>query len=170
MTQLEKLETTLDDVFNKKAPFKLPADGRKSLAGALWWLSLVFGILELWMAWSFWHVGHWVDRLVDYANIYSPYVQTTVQHLGLFYYLTLIVLAVSAVLSLLAAPGLKAMQKSGWNLLFYGLLLNLLYGVVRMFSYYGGFSSLLGAIIGFVVGAFLLFQVREMFMKSSAKK
>ncbi len=169
MTQLDKLETTLDDVFNKKAPFKLPADGRKNLAGALWWISLVFGLLELWMAWGFWHVGHWVDKLVDYANVYAPYVQS-VQHLGFSYYLTLLVLAASAVLSLLAAPALKAMKKSGWDLLLYGLLLNLAYGVVGMFSYYGGFGRLFGAIISFVVGAFLLFQVREFFMKSAQTK
>ena len=168
MTQLEKLETTLDDVLNKKAPFKIPEDGRKTLAGAMWWLSLLFGILQLWLVWHLWHLGHVADAWVDYANsISSVYgVAPTVHHLGLFYYLALITLGITGVLSLLAAPGLKAMKKAGWDLLFYALLVNAVYGVVAVFTSYGGFGNLIGALVGSVVGAYLLFQVRGQFMKS----
>ncbi|HEY5806211.1 MAG TPA: hypothetical protein VIS56_02375 [Candidatus Saccharimonadales bacterium] len=71
MAQLEKLESTLDDVFNKKVPFKIPENGRKALAGALWWLALIFGVLQLWGAWALWRVAHWADAWVDYANSLS---------------------------------------------------------------------------------------------------
>jgi hypothetical protein len=168
MTQLDKLEMTLDEALNKKAPFKMPASGRKSLAGAMWWLALIGGVLQLWLAWSFWHLGHYVDRLVDYANSLSSYYGTGVvtNHLGLFYYITLVVVLISAVLLLLAAPSLKAMRKAGWDLLFYAALVNVVYGVVRMLTDYGGLGSLLGALIGSLVGAYFLFQVREYFVKS----
>lgn len=165
MPQLEKLETTLDDVLNKKAPVKIPENGRKSLAGALWWLALIFGVLSLWGAWALWRVGHWVDTWVDYANSMTS-VYGVSNELGVMYYLALVVLVVSAVMALLAAPGLKAMKKSGWNLLFYSMLVNAVYGVVVLFANYGGFGDMLVAFLGSLVGAYLLFQVRSQFMKS----
>ena len=164
MGQLDKLETTLDGVFNKNSPVKIPPEGRKTLAGALWWLALVFGILQLWAAWGYWRVGH----LIDYANSLSVMYGGDVMSrgLGLFYYLTLLVLIVVGVLSLLAAPGLKAMRKAGWNLLFYSLLVNVVYGVIRLFSDYGGMGDLFWALASSAIGAFLLFQVRDNFVKS----
>lgn len=171
-SQLEKLETTLDDALNKKAPFKIPENGRKTLAGALWWLALIFGLLQLWAAWGLWRVAHWADQWVDYANsISAAYgLDTVANDLGLFYYLALVVVAVTGVMALLAAPGLKAMKKAGWNLLFYSLLVNVVYSVLVLFADYGGFGDMLGALVGSLIGAYLLFQVRDQFMKSHATK
>lgn len=168
MAQLEKLETKLDEVLDKKAPFKIPENGRKTLAGALWWLALVFGVLQLWGAWALWRVAHWADAWVDYANSVSrAYGGGAVANdLGVLYYLAFVVLLVTAVLALLAAPGLKAMKKAGWNLLFYSLLVNVAYGVAVLFANYGGFGNMVLALLGSAVGAYLLFQVRSQFMKS----
>lgn len=167
MGQLDKLETALNEVFNKKAPVKIPPEGRKSLAGALWWLALGFGLLELWAVWGLWNLGH-LDKYMDYANSLSAAYGggEVAVSLGFFYYVALLVAGASAVLSLLAAPGLKAMRKAGWNLLFYSLLLNAAYGVVALFSTYGGVSDLLWALLSSAIGAYLLFQVRDNFMKS----
>jgi len=132
----------------------------------------VVGVLQLYAAWVFWHVAHGVNALIDYSNAISAAYggPTTSAHLGLFYYLALLVLLVDGVILLLAAPGLKAMRKSGWNLLFYSLLINVVYGVVALFTSYGGLSHLLGAVIGSVIGAYLLFQVRDRFMKSNVSE
>jgi hypothetical protein len=168
MGQLDKLETVLDEKLNKKAPIKLPPEGRKSLAPNMWWIALVFGLLQLWAAWDLWRLGHVVNDFVDYANTISKaYGGTTVDGLGFFYYFSLMVLALDAVLLLLAAPGLKAMRKAGWNLLFYSLLVNVAYGVFRMFSGHGGgLDDLVWAVVSSVVGAFILFQVRDFFTGS----
>jgi len=168
MAKLDKLETTLDDVLNKNAPFKVPESGRKSLAHNMWWLALVFGVLELWAAWALWHAAHLVDQLVDYTNsLYSAYGVAPVDHnLGPVYYLAFGMLLVTAVLALLAAPHLKAMKKAGWNLMFYSILINVVYAVVVLFADYGGFGNMLAALVGSVVGAYLLFQVRDQFMKN----
>lgn len=167
MELLQKLEHTLDEVFDKKAPYQLPRNARKSLAGAMWVIALIFGVLQLWAAWGFWHLGHVTNAFVDYANSLSAAYGTgeTVQHLGFFYYLSLIVLAVDAVLLLLAVPGLKAFKKQGWNFLFYSLLVNVLYGVVRTFSDIGGgIGQILWSLVASGIGAFFLFQIREQFM------
>lgn len=169
-SQLEKLETALDDSLNKKAP-KLPEDTRKSLAGVMWVLALVGGVAQLYMAWRLWDWGRYADKALDALNSFAAAygVETAGKDLGLMFYVGLVTLAVSGALLLLAAPSLKAMKKAGWNLVFYSLLVNVLYGVISLFiDTYGGFGNLLGALVGSLIGAYLLFQVRERFMKSHA--
>src|SRR5215468_1518170 len=157
MGQLDKIEMTLDDALNKKAPFKLPTESRKMLAGSMWWLALVFGVLQMWLAWDLWHLGNFAEEGFKYANDLSrasggPGVMSS--DLGMMYYLSFFVLVVDAALLLLAAPGLKAMRKAGWNLVFYSLLLNVVYGVLVMFSdVRGGFGELLWSVAGSVAGA-----------------
>lgn len=170
MSQLEKLETTLDESLNKKAPIKLPESGRKTLAGALWWLALIGGLAQLWAAWNLWDYWHKVDEPFNYTNALAEAygMGNTTDVLGFSFYLVLITLVVSGALLLLAAPALKAMKKSGWNLVFYSVLVNVLYGLFSMFTDYGNFGNLLGALIGSLIGAYLLFQVRDHFVKSHA--
>src|SRR4029079_9300300 len=102
MSALGKLETQLDEQLNKKAPVKLPPDGRKSLAKAMWWIALVVGIFQLWATWALWHLGHWVDKVVGVYGSYVTAYGVAPVHLGLFYWLSLIMLGVDAVLLLVA--------------------------------------------------------------------
>jgi hypothetical protein len=165
MGALDQLEKQLDEWLGDKAPVKLPPNGRKGLAGALWWIALVIGILQLWAVWALWHLGHVVNTFVSYSNYLSTtygYGVTT-QHLGFFYWLSLIVLAVDAVILLVAAPSLKQMSKAGWNLLFYSAILNAIVGLLRLFTDYGGVGNFIWAVISSVIGAWLLFQVRGQF-------
>ncbi|HUS26621.1 MAG TPA: hypothetical protein VMY99_04725 [Nevskiaceae bacterium] len=169
MDVLQKLEVTLDEVLHKKAPFQLPENGKKSLAAAFWWIALVIGLLQVWAVFGLWHLGHVANRVVDLANSLSlTYGNGEITgHLGFFYYLSVGVLAFDAALLLLAVSGLKALKKAGWNLLYYSLLLNVAYGVVRLFTdsaVGGGFSSFVGSLLGSVVGAYFLFQVRSYFV------
>ena len=182
MGSLDKLETTLDNVLDKNAPLKLPENARKTIAGAMWWLALVVGILELWAAYQFWHWGHYVNQGVDIANSFARYygVDVHVARLGFMYYVTVVVLGLVGVLFLVASPHLKNMKKEGWNLLFYGALLEAVVAVVRLFvpsAYGGGFGNFLMSAIAAVVGAYFLFQIRGQFMmhhmadhKAGAKK
>lgn len=163
MGSLTQLETSLDGALNKNAPVKIPPEGRKSLAGALWWLALIVGVLQLWSAITLWQWGHTVDRLADTLSYYSAMGYNT-PHLGLFYYLSLLAMAGTAVLALLAVPNLKALKKSGWNMLFYGALTAAVLSVIRLFSNDGGFFDFIGTAVGTIIGAWLLFQVRDYFM------
>jgi len=65
---------------------------------------------------------------------------------------------------LLAAPDLKAMRKSGWNLLYYGALVGAAAAVFELFADGAGLFSFLDAALGTVIGAYILFQVRERFI------
>lgn len=167
MAALDQLESNLDEVFHRKAPYQLPENSRKAVARALWWIALLFGLLQLWAAWSLWHLGHVTNELVDVANSLSRAYGTgyVTNHLGFFYYVALGVVIVDMALLLLAVPGLRAMKKTGWSLLYYSLLLNVAYGLVRAFADVGGgIGPLVSALIGSAIGAYFLFQIRDYFL------
>ena len=59
------------------------------------------------------------------------------------------------VLTIASLPGLFARKKAGWNLAFYGQLLSIVHSLA--------IGSILGAIIGGLIGLYLLFQVRTLY-------
>lgn len=165
MNSLQKLEHKGVEIFDKKMPWKLPKSARNSLGRVLWILALVGGILQLWSVWGLWQIGHYVRWAID-ANIGGNWEQPD---LGFFFYLSVMVLLVEAVMVLVAAPKLKAIKKEGWNLLFYALLLNLAYGLVRLFTGFDGISNLFWVLISTAIAAYFLFQVRDYFTKAKSK-
>lgn len=165
---LQMLETKLAELYKK--PPQLPETARKTVAGALWWLSGLFGLLQLWMAWKLWDVAHYareVDRALDALNRYygHPVVDTD---LGFFYYAAFAFLLLSAALYLLAAPALKAFKKAkGWNFVFYALLVEAVYSVLVIFSdTWGGMGDFIWALLVVVVAGYFIFQVRDRFKDS----
>lgn len=79
---------------------------------------------------------------------------------------------VATILQLLAFTPLKVRMKKGWNYLFYGLLLGALSTIVSVigsafaasiYSGAGAVSSLISGAIGFIIGGWLLFEVREQY-------
>lgn len=157
------LEKSLDDLFVKQAP-ALPDGGKKALVQYLPWINLVLGLISLYTAWVLWHWAHLANSIINYANTFSaayggPTVATNRLSIGLW--IGIAVLAVEALLYIAAFPGTKDRKKAGWNLLYYALLLNIVYGVVVLFTDYGSVGNLIGALIGSVIGLYLLFQIRS---------
>ena len=70
-----------------------------------------------------------------------------------------------AVLLLMAYQKLKVHQKAGWNLIFYSSLVSLVTGALYLLTPYYGATSLVGVLIGVVIGWWLLFQIRGKFNK-----
>lgn len=160
--KLSGVEGWLDGIFGEKFPVQLPKAAREWIVKVSPWLALVGGVLSLWASWSFWQAGHYVNRLVDWANTLSAaYGGETVRHLGAMWYLSFVVLLVQAVLLLLAFPGLRDHKKSGWNLVFLGSLVAVALGVVQLFVSGYGFSSFIGSLIGAAISFFILFQIRS---------
>lgn len=157
------LEKPLDDLFGKQAP-ALPDGGKKFLVQYLPWINLILGLISLYTAYVLWNWAHVANQFVNYANSVSaafggPTVATNRLSVGLW--IGIAVLAVEALLYIAAFPGTKARKKSGWNLLYYALLLNIAYGVVVLFTDYGSVGNLIGAVIGSAIGLYLLFQIRS---------
>src|SRR3990167_2355142 len=163
MESLNNLEKALSDIFVKKAP-KLPTNAKKVIVEWLPWINLVLGVLALWAAYGLWTWANTVSKWTDYANeLSTAFGGTKVvdDRLTVTVWLALIVLVVEAVIYIMAFPATKEKKKSGWNLMFYALLVNAVYGVVTMFSSYGGASNLIGYLIGSVIGLYFLFQIRD---------
>jgi hypothetical protein len=168
MSALQPLETVLNDLFVKKAP-PLPPNGKKALVEYLPWINLVLGLLALYTVYVLWHWAHLANSLVNYANSLSavyggPTVATNRLSLGIW--IGLVVLAIEALLYIAAFPATRARKKSGWDLMFYALLVNIVYGIVITFSSYGGGGNLIGSLIGSAIGLYLLFQIRASYLKA----
>lgn len=166
MQALEGLENTLADVY-KNAP-ALDKKTKLSIVNVWPWVALIAGILQIYAAYALWHASHYVNRFADYTNSLSQALtgkSIDYPHLGFTFYLGLAILAASGVVILAAYPKLKAKAKTGWDLLFLGVLLNLVYGIVMLFvAGSNGPSRLIGSVIGAVVGFYFLFQIREVYL------
>ena len=90
---------------------------------------------------------------------------TSSMNFGLTFYLALAAMVAQAVLLLMAYQKLKVHQKAGWNLIFYSSLVSLVTGALYLLTPYYGATSLVGVLIGVVIGWWLLFQIRGKFNK-----
>ncbi len=164
---LDTVETKLNDLFGKKAP-KLPDNGKNMLVQWMPIIALVVGLGSLWSAYNLWHWAHVASSLTDYAqvlcNSYSVSGCGGVSHYSLWLWLGVAFVAAEGVLYLLAYPGLKAHSKAGWNYLFYGALLNVLYAVVSLFTDYNSGTTFVGSLIGSAIGFYFLFQIRGSYL------
>ena len=159
---MQNVEKQLDDMLVKKAPFQLPENARKGLASAMPWLTLIGGVLMLWAAWGMWQLVTWADNWVGLANSLSAYYGTSyTSPVGSspLLWLSLVVLLAEAVLFFVAFPALRAYRKSGWNILFWVALVNLVEAVLQAIAY-TNFGSLIMSLLGSLVGLYLLFQIR----------
>ncbi len=171
MAAVKDLEKSLNDIFVNKAP-ALPPKVKKTIVEYLPWINLALGVFALWAAYGLWHWAHIADRLIDYTNslnqLYGAPVLPT-NRLSATVWLGLAILVIEAIIYIAAFPATRARKKSGWDLLFYALLVNVVYGLAVLFTDHGGFASLVSSVIGSAVGMYFLFQIREEYLGKSSK-
>jgi hypothetical protein len=171
MSALKSLENSLEDLFVKKAP-PLPPGGKKALVEYLPWINLVLGLVALYTVYILWHWAHIANGLINYANslsaAYGGPAIGGVARMTFGIWLGLIVLAVEALLYIAAFSPTKARKKLGWNLMFYAMLVNVVYGVIILFTSYGGVGNLIGTLVGSAIGLYLLFQIRSSYGRAPA--
>ncbi|MDB5182673.1 MAG: hypothetical protein JWO47_457 [Candidatus Saccharibacteria bacterium] len=168
MELVKKAETVIGGWY-KNAP-KLSDKTKETLVKIWPWLALVFGILQLVAALALWRLVHVANSIV---TIYGTVVNTNIGISGtdkLFIALGIILLIVDAVILLMAYPKLAKRQKTGWDLIFLGSLLNVVYSVITLLINGRGVSSFLSSLIGSAIGFYLIFQVREKFVGPKAAK
>lgn len=169
---MEPIEKALEPVFNALPP--LPKNIKEWLVKVWPYLALIGGLLQLFGAWGLWNLGHMASKLINYTHSLSRFYGVTVptvNSLGVFYWVGLIVLVVDAVIMLLAYPGLKNHRKSGWDMLFLAVVVNLVYGVLALFdASYQGVGTLAGALIGSAISFYLLYQVRSYYTSDKVTK
>lgn len=165
MELVKTAEKSLGDLF-KSAP-KLPNSAKETLVKVWPWLAVIFGALQLFAAWGLYDLTRTVSR---FATYFGTLLNTSIGYSAkdkFFIYTGIIVLLVDAAIMLMAYPKLVKRQKSGWDLLFLGSLLNVAYSVVNIFISGRGIGDFLMSLLGSVVAFYLLFQVKEKYAAKS---
>jgi len=134
----------LDYYLVKKAPFQIPDAGRELLVKFGPWIILLMLVLSLPALLLILGVG---TALVPFGGV----EYATGFGLGAIFLIVLLGLEAAAL------PGLFARKMSGWTLLFYARIVSFVYALVS------SLWALIPAIIGLVIGLYLLFQVRSLY-------
>lgn len=161
MAKTAILETPLAGVFSKGP--KLSPNSRAAIVEWVPWLDLLIGVFALLAVYWLWHWAHAVNVLTSYVNsvnyLYGGNTVST-DYMTTAVWIALGALAIEALLFLAAFTPLKIHRKSGWNLAFYASIVNVIYGVLLLFTDYGGFGNFIGYLIGSLVCFWVLFQIR----------
>jgi hypothetical protein len=76
--------------------------------------------------------------------------------IGFNFYLSIALGVITLIMYLMSFSPLRARKRAGWNLLYYALLIGIVSNLIQL--------SILGALIGAVLGFWVLFQIREKYI------
>jgi hypothetical protein len=132
----------LDYYLVQKAPFQIPDTGRELIVKFGPWITVVLLVLTL----------PFILVLLGVGTLGLPFLG--VPYAASFGFTAIIVLAYFA-LMIFALPGLFARKRAGWNLIFYAELLMIITSLLS--------GNIFGALIGGLIGLYILFQVRGLY-------
>lgn len=135
--QGDDLIKSLEDVF-KNAP-SLPTNIKEVLVKIAPWLALVAGLLGL----LFGLMGLGLSPLGLLGGLRN----------GVFLLLASVLVIVAAVVDLMAFPKLNKREYAGWKLIFWSEIAWILWSLFA--------GNIIGAILGAVIGLYILFQVKS---------
>ncbi len=168
---LETTEAKLDILFCKKVPFQLSESSRRTIVNNMPWLALLLGILSLLATLSLWRWSHTTQASIDYLNQLSQELggkTITAQRLTVFVWCSMAILFAEALIFLSAFSGTRKRRKAGWNMIFYALLINIIYGIVITLSAYDGGGRLIISLLTSTLGLYFLFQIRSYYLGRKA--
>lgn len=139
---LKQLDDTLDLYLVQKAP-SLPTNIKELIVKISPWLTLIFLVLSL----------PAVLAVLGIGALFTPFSYLGGMNAGLQYTVSMVILAVTIVLEGLAIPGLFKRSISGWNFLFYSVLVSIISNIVSF--------NIGGLILGTIVPLYFLYQVKS---------
>lgn len=156
---LGSLEHLLDEYLVTKAPFQLPVSAKEFLVKAAPYLVILFLILSLPAIFMLFGMGFFMGDMMLSGDVWMGdsegmmWPQGAVMGMQTWVYVYGILAAIIFVMEAIAVPGLFAQSKKGWNWIYYAQVLSLVISVLA--------GDIIGALIGFVIGMYLLFQVKS---------
>ncbi|HVV25825.1 MAG TPA: hypothetical protein VHC21_02235 [Candidatus Saccharimonadales bacterium] len=165
MSALPALETKLDELFTEWTP-ELSGNARRALARYLPWISLLLGLLTFYSAYLVWHWAHVSNQFIIYPGPLGSTAggsRPVGSRFTFGIWLAIVVLIAEAGLYIAAFRALDDRRRRGWDLFFYALLLNSVFGFIIMLTAYGDFGNFLARLVGSAVGLYLLFQISEFY-------
>lgn len=146
--RVDQLIDTIKPVFAKFP--HLPKGATDVLVMVAPWLALIFGVLGV-LATVTAVLG--LVGISGAAMMYMPVVGAVVSGFSVLALVSLLFGLGSSVLELLAYPGLKDRKTVGWRYLFLSQSVSVLGAIVAF--------NIVGAVISFVIGYYLLYEVRS---------
>ncbi len=148
---LSQLEALLDEYMVNKAPFSLPAEVKEFIVNVSPYLVIIFAVLSLPI----------IFAALGLTAILSPFA--ALGGYGLYGFswgfqatVGVIIAVITMVLEIIAVPGMFKRTRKAWTLLFYASVISLIGSIVSL-------SGIFGAIIGAIIGWYILFQVKELY-------
>lgn len=143
---LVSLETTLDEYFGKKAP-ALPKNIKEIIVKFAPYLAILGVIISLPGILIALGLGGFATTMM------VPYGGYRMMGYGQGWGVSLLLLVPVIILEIMAIPGLFKRKMMAWRYLFWAQLVTLVGSIVSF--------NIVGALIGAVIGFYLLFQVRS---------
>lgn len=142
MAKNKNWQDMLEEWFNKLP--SLPKGGQKVLVQIAPWISLIFGILGVLVGLG----GLGILSVLSPLMLLGSGVSNTTGSL-----VSVAISLVSSVLLLVAFPGLKAKKMQGWTMLFWSQVAAFVASLVML--------SIVGGLVGAVIGFYLLYQIKS---------
>ncbi|MBI2033307.1 MAG: hypothetical protein HYT10_02470 [Candidatus Levybacteria bacterium] len=137
MAQSKDLIATVEDIY-AKAP-ALPANIREIIVKITPWLALIFGILGI--IGGLGAVG--LSPLAGFAGV----------QVGMSVLVSGVLTIIYSILLLMAFPKVQKNQLAGWNLLFWSEVVSIVSSLVLV--------NIISAIVGALIGFYILFQIKS---------
>ncbi len=166
MTNLNKLESTVEGWYKSAGLPHLPKNGQQWLADNVWWLALlgaILSVLGLFVIVPFFLAAIAVTSIATTATLGYSVVATT--YGGLFWLSALVGIVsyvATTILLLMSVSPLKVKARKGWQLLFWSYLLNFALAVVSDILVLNLFG-IVGALIGAAIAGYFLFEIHSFF-------
>ena len=142
-----KVEAWLDEYMVTKAPFQIPMAGKEFLAKAAPYVIIVFSIMALPAILALFGITAFLAPIAMVAGGGMGW--------GFFGIVSVVTSVIALVLDVMAIPGLFKRAHASWCLLFYATLVSFVGGVLSM--------NPVGAVVGAIIGWYILFQVKELY-------
>lgn len=145
---MDQLETMLNEYLGKKAP-AMPENIKETLVSFAPYLAIIGIVISLPAIFA-------IFGLATMMGPFSAFLGTSyMMSYGFTYYVGIVALIISAILEALAIQGLFKRSIKAWRLMYYASLVSFVASVLQ-----GGLG---GALIGTLIGLYILFQVKSMY-------
>lgn len=145
---LNQLETMLDEYLGKKAPV-MPENIKETLVSFAPYFAIIGIVISLPALFALLGIGAMMGPFSAFLG--ASYMMSY----GITYYVGIIGIIISSVMEALAIQGLFKRSMSAWKLMYYASLITFVATILQ-----GNLSS---ALVGGLIGLYILFQVKGMY-------
>jgi len=142
MSALHQLEETLDLYLKKKAP-DIPKNVKDLIVSFAPWINILLMVLAVPALLAVFGISAYVSRWAYLSGV----------SMGVMYYISMALLGLTLLLRGMAIPGLLSRSIKGWRFVYYSVFVDAIYSLL---SY-----NAAGAVIGAVIGLYVLFQIKD---------